>query len=301
MEHTLVSNIQRFSLDDGPGTRTTIFLKGCNLKCAWCHNPECISPTATLQFFAEQCTSCGECVSLCPQKVHRITDFGEHVLNRNLCQGCQKCMEACSRQALSVNGTAYTVEELLREIKKDVRFYVQSGGGVTFSGGEPMLQHTFLKEILPLCHENQISVAIDTAGNVPFSFFEELLPYIQYVLYDIKFFSPKIHQEFTGVTNEQILNNLKKLASHPLAPELFIRIPVVKGANASFEELTAIADFLIGIAPAKIELLPYHTYGVKKYSTFGLPYSSHALETPSEEFMQKARNIFLSRGLPAVC
>lgn len=295
MRLPLISNIQRFSLDDGPGIRTTVFFKGCNLSCIWCHNPECISKKSSLQFFQDQCTGCGHCEMICPDNVHHISPDSGHLINRDACNSCGKCIEECLSNALQLNGTIYTTHQLFQELRKDLAFYKQSGGGVTFSGGEPLLHHEFLKEMLILCKNANINTAVDTAGNVPFARYEEILPYTDYLLYDIKAFSEKLHIKCTGVSNKLIKDNLQKLSNKDIS--LIIRVPIISGANDDFQELSQIAEFLTDINILKIELLPYHTYGIGKYSTFGIiPYASQ-LEVPTDEFMQSVMSMFKGKRL----
>ncbi|MCD8123344.1 MAG: glycyl-radical enzyme activating protein [Clostridiales bacterium] len=289
-----ISNIQKFSVDDGPGIRTTVFFKGCNLRCAWCHNPECISPVSVLQFTKSACTCCGRCAAVCPAGVHSIGADG-HLIRREACLGCGACEKACHSQALKQNGLFYSPEEIMDIILKDREFYIDSGGGATFSGGEPMLQHEFLKQLLFLCRDNQISTAIDTAGNVPYEWYEELLSLTDYFLYDIKLATPALHQQYTGVDNTQILANIRKLSE--AGANLIVRVPVIPGVNDATEELEKIANILTEISPQLVQLLPYHSYGTGKYESFGLKNPLGVLTPPSREFMEQALQMFLRNGL----
>lgn len=296
-----VSNIQRFSLDDGPGIRTTVFFKGCNLHCAWCHNPECIVPGLTLQLIENSCTGCGKCAEVCAQGVHTIGEDGRHLVERSRCVGCGKCAYQCSHTALNLIGTRYEPEELLRQVLKDRKYYETSGGGVTFSGGEPMLYPEYLSEMLKLCREAGLHTAVDTAGCVPFSAFEQVLPWAELFLYDIKLWSSDRHRAATGVPNERILENLRRLTD--AGGEVYIRTPVIPTFNDDLEELGQIASFLAGL-PArervrKIQLLPYHSYGVGKYATLGADSRTAGLQPPPEAFMQEALQLYLDLGLPA--
>lgn len=297
MKTALVSNIQKFSLDDGPGIRTTVFFKGCNLSCAWCHNPECISRFPTLQFTADACIVCQHCQVLCPHGVHFFKGK-EHLLQRRLCEACGACCQGCLSDALILNGKHYTHEQLLSVIMQDLDYYRETGGGVTCSGGEPMLQADFVAELLASCKEEDISTAVDTAGNVPFSEYEKVLPWTDVFLYDIKAFSPGIHKKYTGYENSRILTNIRLLKEHRAT--IYVRIPIIPGINDSIPEQTHIADFLNQIQPDKIELLPYHSYGTGKYSAFGMPYRLTGLQPPSQEAMEDILTLFLTRKLPAV-
>ena len=193
-----IFDIERSSYVDGPGIRTTVFFKGCNLRCAWCHNPESQSAKPQMMFYKNKCTGCGKCREKCPH-------------NLELCDLCGKCSLFCPQDARDICGKEYTVDEVLKEVLKDKVFYETSGGGVTFSGGECMLQIEFLTKILKACKENGIHTAVDTAGHVPYERFEQILPYTDLFLYDVKCFDSEKHRQYAGVGNGLILENLKKL------------------------------------------------------------------------------------------
>ena len=250
-----VFDIQRSSFVDGPGIRTTVFFKGCNLRCAWCHNPESQSALPQLMLYGDKCVGCGKCLQKCP---HGLKSCGL----------CGTCELYCPAQARRVCGKEYTAEELLEEILADKLFYDTSGGGVTFSGGECMLQLDFLTELLQKCKENGIQTAVDTAGHVPFSHFERVLPFTDLFLYDVKAMDTQLHKQYVGVENTLILENLAKLLAR--SARVWIRVPVVAGVNDSEAEMRALADFLKkhGL-PEKIELLPYHAMGESKARAIG--------------------------------
>lgn len=298
MTQPLVSNIQRFSVDDGPGIRTTVFFKGCNLRCRWCHNPECISGGYSMQFLANSCTNCGKCLTHCKRNGHEFVN-GIHTVNRENCIGCGECAYYCPATAISIIGTAYEPEELIKEVLKDRMYFETSGGGVTFSGGEPMLHADYLKQVLALAKEAGLHTAVDTAGNVPFSSFEEVLPYVDVFLYDIKMWDEERHREATGVSNKLILENLRRLAD--AGAHVFIRTPVIMEWNGNLEEFQAISSFLAGLAkPVElIQLLPYHSYGVGKYGTLGLKNTIEDHTPPTRDFMEEALKCYLDKGLPA--
>jgi len=269
----IIFDIERNSFVDGPGIRTTVFFKGCNLKCAWCHNPESQSSEKQMMFYKDKCIGCGKCKSICP--------------NKEACTLCGKCTFFCPKDARKVCGKEYTVEEVFSEVIKDKTFYDNSGGGVTFSGGECMLQVDFLTEILKKCKENNIHTAVDTAGHVPFENFEKVLPYTDLFLYDVKCFDKNLHKKYTGVTNDLILENLKKLFEKKA--KVWIRIPVIKGVNDSVEEMQKIKNFLIECGtPEKIELLPYHKMGENKYNAINKEVI--AFEAPDN--IEELRSIF---------
>ncbi|MBQ8214115.1 MAG: glycyl-radical enzyme activating protein [Clostridia bacterium] len=271
-----IFDIQRNSYVDGPGIRTTVFLKGCNLHCAWCHNPESQDPKPQMMFYKNKCTNCGKCKEKCPNALEQ-------------CSLCGKCTLYCSIDARKICGREYTADEVLAEVIKDKAFYDNSGGGVTFSGGECMLRIDFLAEILKKCKEKGIHTAVDTAGHVSFERFERILLYTDLFLYDLKCFDSIKHKHFTGVKNELILENLKKLLA--TGKSVWVRIPIIGGVNDSEEELQKIKDFLKSChPPQKIELLPYHAMGEHKYAAIGR--EAHPFSVPSEEKMQNLKKLF---------
>lgn len=275
MNKAIIFDVQRNSFVDGPGIRTTVFFKGCNLKCAWCHNPESQSAKPQMMFYKDKCTGCGKCKSVCPYHLEQ-------------CELCGKCTIYCPADARMVCGKEHTVDEVLKEVLKDKAFYETSGGGVTFSGGECMLQIDFLVEILKKCKENGIHTAVDTAGHIPFESFEKILPYTDLFLYDIKIFDSQKHKQYVGVSNELILENLKKLFERKA--KLWIRIPIIPGVNDSIEEIQKMKDFLKTIGTAeKIELLPYHAMGENKYRAIGK--EPQIFKTPDAENMKRLKEI----------
>lgn len=266
MKKATIFDIQRNSFTDGPGIRTTIFFKGCNLNCVWCHNPESQAAKPQIMFYKEKCLGCGRCANLTPKD----TDF------------------ICFNDAKEICGKEYTSDEILCKITRDKDFYDNSGGGVTFSGGECMLQIDFLCEILKKCKENGIHTAVDTAGNVPWKYFERILKYCDLFLYDIKLFDSEKHKKYTGADNKLILNNLKKLFK--IGAKVWIRIPIIGGINDSAEEMSKIKSFLKPYQPLKIELLPYHNLGIHKYDALDMEKSE--FEVPSEAVMKNLNSIF---------
>ena len=271
-----IFDIQKFSSIDGPGIRTTVFFKGCNLKCAWCHNPESQSPSTEMMLYKSKCTACGKCLSVCQK--------GE-----SECTLCGRCTVYCPTRAREIVGREYGPSEVLEEIVGDKAFYDVSGGGVTFSGGECMLQIDFLSEILKRCKENGISTAVDTAGHVPYEYFERVMPQCDLFLYDVKCFDREAHKKYTGVYNDLILSNLKKLLQAD-AP-LWVRVPIIPTVNDSVDEMKKIKDLIYSNGtPKKVELLPYHSMGEYKYDGLGMKKQSFSV--PSEEKMRELRGIF---------
>lgn len=271
-----IFDIERNSYVDGPGIRTTVFFKGCNLRCVWCHNPESQSPKPQMMFYKNKCTGCGKCKERCPNNLEK-------------CGLCGKCTLYCPHDAREICGKEYTVDEVIREILKDKAFYDNSDGGVTFSGGECMLQIDFLEEILKECKKNGIHTAVDTAGYVQFEYFERILRFTDLFLYDIKCFDSEKHKQYTGVGNESILENLKRLLT--TKKSVWIRIPIIPMVNDTEEELQKIKAFLEACqSPKKIELLPYHAMGEHKYEAIGKEVQMFAV--PSEEKMMRLKKIF---------
>ena len=262
---------------DGPGIRTTVFFKGCNLHCTWCHNPESQSAKPEMMFYKNKCGNCGKCKEKCPNSLES-------------CELCGKCTLYCPNDAREICGKEYTVDEVLREIRKDKTFYKTSGGGVTFSGGECLLQIDFLESILKECKRNGIHTAVDTAGHVPFVCFERILPYTDLFLYDIKCYDSEKHKKYTGTSNELILSNLKRLLQSGKA--IWIRIPIIPDVTDNEEELLTIKAFLSSYGcPEKVELLPYHDMGEHKYAALGK--MAQTFSVPSEEKMIQLKKIFL--------
>ena len=267
-----IFDIERNSYVDGPGIRTTVFFKGCNLKCAWCHNPESQSPKKEMLFYKNKCTGCGKCKEKCTYNLEK-------------CVFCGKCTLFCPSDAREICGREYTVDEVLETVKKDKIFYDNSGGGVTFSGGECMLAIDFLEELLKRCKEMGIHTAVDTAGHIPPEYFERILAYTDLFLYDIKIVDSEKHKKYVGVGNELIISNIKKLLS--LGARVIVRVPIIPGVNDTEEEILAVKEIASGAE--KIELLPYHAMGEHKYAALGK--EECKFSTPTEDKMKKLRAV----------
>ena len=283
MEHSFpapVADIRRLTIHDGPGTRDTVFVKGCPLHCLWCHNPESISSRPQLLFRSRLCVNCGACAELCPQKVHLFGEFG-HTLVRENCICCGKCAESCLPGALTLCGTVLTAEEVVRSVLRDKAFFLDSGGGVTLSGGEPLLYPDFAAEVFRRLKEEGISTALDTCGAVSFAAFEKVLPWTDRILFDIKGMDSERHRRNTGRTNEVILENLNRLGRLNIPVE--IRMPIVPGHNDDPAELARAGEFLKNVAAVvSIRLLPYHRTG-GKYAICGMEEPMPETEAPSAE------------------
>ena len=262
----IIFDIQRNSFVDGPGIRTTVFFKGCNLRCAWCHNPESQRFEKEIMFFANKCTGCCRCKDLSIDD----EDF------------------ICFSNAKEICGKELSVEKIMAEVRKDKSFYEASNGGVTFSGGECMLQADFLEALLVACKAEGIHTAVDTAGNVPWKLFEKIMPHADLFLYDVKCITEELHINGTGVSNKLILENLERLSESNC--EITVRIPVIGGFNDSDEEMEKTAEFLKRLGIKKAELLPYHNLGDHKYKAIGR--EPKTFSVPDEEKMKKFRSMF---------
>jgi glycyl-radical enzyme activating protein len=254
-----------------------------------------MDPSQQLEYREDCCTSCGTCVHICPSGVHSLKNNIHHV-QWNLCTSCGACVKTCTQKALSLRGRAFCAEEVLAEIQKDQAFYRRSGGGATFSGGEPMLFPAELEELLAGCRRLGIHTAVDTAGNVPYTRFQRVLALTDLFLYDIKVMDEKRHQYATGVSNRLIQENLLRLRQDDA--RVIVRIPVIPGINDSREELTEMAQFLERVQPERVQLLPYHNYGLGKRKLLGeTKFWGETLSPPDDLFMAEALRIFSSRGL----
>ena len=281
----LVFNIQRFSVNDGPGIRTTVFLKGCPLHCLWCHNPESISPKKELIVREDRCIRCGDCMSLCKNGAISRQE-GEFVTSRELCKQCGDCVDLCYAEAREIVGKEMTVEEVMNEIEKDSLFFDESGGGVSFSGGEPLLQHEFLLGLLKASKHKGHHTVVDTTGFTTPAILERIVPFVDLFLYDLKTLDDKKHKEYTGVSNQTILENLRLLVR--LHKEVIVRIPVIPGVNQTSEDIQQIGSFIEALGGIReVQLLPYHQTGVDKYRRLGLDYRMKQVVPPTTQHMNE--------------
>lgn len=261
-----IFEIKRFAVHDGNGIRTTVFFKGCPLKCVWCHNPEGLDFKPQLAFYENKCVSCGECGKVCAQNAHTFPQ-GMHVFDRSQCIACGKCEAACPRSALTLYGKEVTIDELMPTLLEDADFYRTSGGGVTLSGGECLLQADFCAGLLKRLKENGISTAVDTCGYVPKASIQKVMPYTDVFLYDVKAFDEQVHIQCTGHSNKLILENLKEIDAAGIPVE--IRIPYVPGYND--DQMEKIAVFLSDLKNISgIRILPYHNYAGSKYRALAM-------------------------------
>ena len=290
-----VFNIQHFSTEDGPGVRTTVFLQGCPLRCLWCANPESQKAVRQLAHRAPICVKCGMCIRNCPNQALSVKD-GAISIDRGKCVSCGTCTQVCPSHAMFFYGEEKTIDKVFEEVMKDKGFYETSGGGVTCSGGEAMLQPEFVAELFRRCKEEEIHTTLDTCGQFPSENIEKVLPYTDLVLYDIKHMDTEKHREYTGFGNELILENLKKIHEYPV--KIFIRIPVIPGYNDSEENLAATAEFVKELDPSlHVDLLPYHRFGLGKYKMLDMPYLLEGVSSPDAEQKESYKRIFINFGL----
>lgn len=286
-----VFNIQKFSVNDGPGIRTTVFLKGCPLRCLWCHNPESKSAKPEIFYNARKCIGCGKCAVVCEYECHRF-ETGEHVFERDNCTACGKCVEACSPQALELAGTEKTVDEVIADVLKDKAFYDNSGGGITISGGEPMFQFEFTYELLKEAKNKGLHTCIETCGYAREEDYKKISKLVDIFLFDYKETDPGKHKEYTGVSNELILKNLKMLDE--LGCKTVLRCPIIPTLNNRddhFEGIAITANSLKNVLEINIE--PYHPLGSGKSEMLGKDYAFKDLSFTDngevEQWMEKIR------------
>ena len=303
-ESALVFNIQGYSIQDGPGIRTTVFLKGCPLHCKWCANPESQMSYWDVLHTRTKCVKCYRCVNLCKNGAigmpdHPGADNAYPIIDHSICAECKNhtCVLGCYEGAIEDVGKLMTVDELMEKIEADIPFFRKSGGGVTLSGGEPLVHDKFCRDFFRECKENYIHTAIETTGYAPWEKFKAVLQYTDLVLYDVKHMNSAIHKELTGVPNELILENLEKVRTETQA-SVIIRIPVIPGANDTNENMEATAEFAKKAGVGIVHILPYHRMGMGKYYGLGREYPlGEEVESPSDERMQAIQKIFQAHGL----
>lgn len=282
-----ITDIKRFAVHDGDGIRTTVFLKGCPLKCVWCHNPEGLSGAYQLAYHADKCVDCGQCATVCPSNAQRIAG-GKHYFDRDFCTLCSRCVEPCPAKALHFYGQNISAERLLKLLLEDRDFYETSGGGVTLSGGECLMQADFCQELLIQLKEHGIHTAVDTCGFVPWRSLEAVIPYTDLFLYDIKAYDKDTHIRCTGQSNGLILDNLRRLDAY--GAKIEIRIPYVPGWND--DQMEKIAQMLSQLKHiSKVKVLPYHKFASSKYASLGMK-NTLPEQIPTEEEIEITQKLF---------
>ena len=293
-----IADIKKFSIHDGPGIRTTVFMKGCPLKCVWCQNPESISSYGQLSYVASKCINCGQCVSVCNEKAHGFEGV-THIFEREKCKACGSCAKVCLGNALIFFGKQKTVEELLPVLLEDRSFYEHSGGGVTLSGGEPLLQTDFCAELLKALKKENINTAIETCGFASRKALDKIIPYTDYFLYDIKQFDEEKHIKCTGQSNSIILENLQYLDKQ--GKSLEIRIPLVPMWNDDEDTLHKIGSFLGKLKNINlVRILPYHKLAACKYFNLAMENTLPDVPVPSDDDIERTVKLLKTYGVPAI-
>jgi len=290
----LVYDIKRASTDDGPGIRTVIFLKGCSLKCVWCHSPESIRNSPELIFYKNRCILCGKCVTICPNGVHAVEN-SKRTIDIKKCRTTGLCAENCFADALEIKGRYYSVEEIFEIINKDKIFYRNSGGGVTVSGGEPTLQADFTLNVLKACKQSKIHTALDTCGHTKWHHLEPILQYTDLVLYDLKHMDMIQHHRLTGAYNDKILRNLEAIVKKGV--EVRIRMPIIPGYNDNEENLKQTADYIKSLGIISMDILPFNELAGSKYEWLQQPYTLSHVKINSRNYMEKITDFFKKFGI----
>jgi pyruvate formate lyase activating enzyme len=298
MPSSLIFDIKRYAINDGPGIRVVIFFKGCNLHCAWCHNPESISAKVEKMYAPAKCIKCGTCVDACPENAITLTPEGI-ITDPELCKMCGKCAEVCPTKAIEMSGKVMSVPEIMDIIEKERIFFDQSGGGVTFSGGEPLVHTKMLIELLDECGQRGIHRAVDTAGSVSTETILKVAKRTDLFLYDLKMMDSRLHKKWISAGNERILQNLETLAE--TGAHIIIRIPLIGGVNDKDENIEQTARFISGLAGDKkdVHLLPYHNIAQNKYIKLGKSDDFEILHEPGKETLAKAIAKFAEFGIKA--
>jgi len=291
----IIFDVKQYAIHDGPGIRTTVFLKGCPLCCHWCHNPEGIGSDPQILYRKRRCIHCGDCLTVCPEDALTLTPEGI-ITDRDLCKADGACAEICPAEAREMIGKTVSAEEILRIVKKDVPFFNQSGGGVTFSGGEPLMQADFLFDCLKLCGRESIHRTVDTSGYAELDVIKRIAMETDLFLYDLKFMDPEKHRHFTGVSNQLILTNLKYLARS--GARVTVRVPLIPGINDDNENIDFMGMFLRILPEIEtVHILPYHGYQENKYNHLDTPYMAKDIPLPTADTLSMAKKWLEGFGL----
>ncbi len=291
----IIFDVKKFSIHDGPGIRTTVFLKGCPLQCSWCHNPEGQDPRPQLLYRPDRCLGCGECIPVCPEGAIRW-EKDKVTTDPEACSLCGDCVEVCFSDAREMVGRQVTVSEVLAEVERDVPFYDQSGGGVTFSGGEPLFQPEFLLLLLRACKERGMHTAVDTCGHSDWQSVDDIRDCVDLFLYDLKLIDDEKHRLFTGVSNQSSLRNLQALSQH--GENIILRMPVIPGVNDGEENLRATAELAAALPSlARVDLLPYHNTAMHKYRSLGRAFSLPDTQRPPDDHLATIAGTLREFGL----
>lgn len=293
MNKALIFNIQKFSVHDGPGIRTTVFFKGCPLRCLWCHNPESQNTKKEMLYDRDKCVLCGTCEKVCPKKAIKIEN-DVLTTDMNKCDFCGECVINCMYGAREIVGKEYTVDEVMKVVLRDKIFYDESGGGVTVSGGEPLMQIDFVEELLKRLKEENVHTAVDTSGAISFEILERAAKYTDLFLFDLKVMDDEKHIEYIGTSNKNIIENLKKLAK--IHNNINIRMPIIEGVNADVSHIEKVLELIEGLNIKKVNLLPYHDIAKHKYKKLGRTYEEAKMSKPSDEKMNSFKDMFAKRG-----
>ncbi len=296
LQKAVITNIQGFSIHDGPGIRTVVFFKGCPLSCQWCANPECLSGNPQIGFIKTLCRDCGECFDICTNEAIP-TEEGVHRIDYSKCKSCGDCVDHCIHGARVRYGELKTVADVWDAVRRDKMFYDSSGGGVTASGGEPLLRPRFVRELFELCKQDQINTCIETCGLVDRQAFLDVIPVTDHFLFDLKHMDSDIHDQFTGQPNGRILENAALLMEQGV--DIIFRQPVVPAINDSIENIEATAVFLssLGKSDVRLELMPYHRMGWSKYRALGMKYPMNGTDAAENDMVESVKRAYLDRGI----
>jgi pyruvate formate lyase activating enzyme len=292
----IITNIQGFSIHDGPGIRTVVFFKGCPLSCQWCANPECLSGKPQMGFIETLCADCGKCLDACTNGAIRRTEDA-HRIDYSRCKACGQCKEQCYYGALVQYGERMTVDEVWDAVRRDTMFYIESGGGVTVSGGEPLLHPAFVRELFERSRRERINTCVETCGFVDPEALLEIIPVTDHFLFDLKHMDPEVHRKHTGQSNSKILLNAALLIKHEA--NVLFRQPLIPGVTDSIENIEATAQFLTGLgkSASRLQIMPFHKMGQSKYKALNMLYNIEGLGAADDEQAESARKAYVQCGV----